>query len=213
VDCVLKRAEEAPRVEIQHFNPYRAQTLRQYPDVPVALERDTWIRHSEAKLRLESSGFGKPLFPGEWGLHKQRAFRDALADILPVQLIAGGLQIDKPGALNWVKFLRWEAKGSERNRSRPATVTSRIEARIFPSPFPPEESLVPPLPTLRAKSRCEGVTEPIGCTLNPANPAGGCFGCVRGVDVYFSASGLRLVYRPVSSLPIELPRQSEVELL
>jgi hypothetical protein len=43
-------------------------------------------RASAAKRRLEGGGFAKPrppLFPGEGGRHRQRAFRDALADILP----------------------------------------------------------------------------------------------------------------------------------
>jgi hypothetical protein len=46
-----------------------------------------WIERSEAKKRLEGGGFGKPkppLFPGDGGRHRQRAFRDALADILPL---------------------------------------------------------------------------------------------------------------------------------
>ena len=90
LDCVLKIGTQPARVievdEIQHFNGYRAKTLRMYPDVPVAFDRSVWIRYSEAKVRLEGGGFGKPmppLFPGQWGRHKQRAFRDALADILP----------------------------------------------------------------------------------------------------------------------------------
>jgi hypothetical protein len=90
VDCVLKIGNDPPRIievdERQHFNGYRARTLRLYSKVPVAFDRNVWISHSEAKLRLEGGGFGRPrppLFPGQWGRHQQRTFRDALADILP----------------------------------------------------------------------------------------------------------------------------------
>jgi hypothetical protein len=73
--------------ETQHFNSYRATTLRCYPDdVPIAFDRDEWIKRCQRKTRLEGGGFAKPkppLFPGENGRHKQRAFRDALTDILP----------------------------------------------------------------------------------------------------------------------------------
>ena len=91
VDCVLKIENEPPRIiefdEKQHFNGYRAKTLRMYPDVPLAFKREQWINHSETKSRLEGGGFGKPkppLFPGQWGRHRQRAFRDALVDIVPL---------------------------------------------------------------------------------------------------------------------------------
>jgi hypothetical protein len=91
VDCVLKQPNGESRIievdESQHFNLYRAKTLKLYPDdVLVAFDRNIWIKRSEAKKRLEGGGFGKskpPLFPGEGGRHRQRAFRDALADILP----------------------------------------------------------------------------------------------------------------------------------
>jgi hypothetical protein len=91
VDCVLQRHDEASRIiefdETQHFNDYRAQTIRRYPrSVSVAFDRGAWLRACDAKRRLEGQGFGRPkppLFPHEDGRHRQRAFRDALADILP----------------------------------------------------------------------------------------------------------------------------------
>lgn len=91
VDCVLQRRGEPPRIiefdESQHFNHYRALTLRAYPrTVRLAFDRRTWLRACDAKRRLEGGGFGRkkpPLFPHEDGRHRQRAFRDALADILP----------------------------------------------------------------------------------------------------------------------------------
>lgn len=76
--------------EVQHFNRFRVATLRHYADdpaVPLAFPARDWVNQSEQKTRLEAGRFGSPrppLFPGENGRHRQRAFRDALADILPV---------------------------------------------------------------------------------------------------------------------------------
>jgi hypothetical protein len=89
VDAVL-RVDDAERIleidEKQHFNGYRALTLRRYPkDVRVAFPVEKWVEASERKRSLEKGGFGRPcppLFPGEAGRHRQRAFRDALADLL-----------------------------------------------------------------------------------------------------------------------------------
>ena len=91
MDCVLQRRGEPPRIfefdETQHFNRYRAQTIRRYPrSVRVALDRRAWLAACDAKTRLEGGGFGKPkppLFPNADGRHRQRAYRDALADVLP----------------------------------------------------------------------------------------------------------------------------------
>lgn len=91
VDCVLHRRGEAPRIiefdETQHFNAYRAQTIRRYPRTArAAYDRAGWLAACDAKRRLEGGGFGRPkppLFPHEDGRHRQRAFRDALADLLP----------------------------------------------------------------------------------------------------------------------------------
>ncbi|MDB5973976.1 MAG: hypothetical protein JWR07_736 [Nevskia sp.] len=86
----LKLAGSAPRVievdEAPHFNNYRGMTLRRYPaNWPLAFDIKVWIRkaHDEPK---PSGGGAKPvpLFPGDSGRHTQRAFRDALADILPL---------------------------------------------------------------------------------------------------------------------------------
>lgn len=91
VDAVLLVEGESGRVlevdETQHFNGFRAQTLVHYKDtIPLAFDPDVWIERSKHKTRLEGGGFAKPkppLFPGANGRHRQRAFRDALADILP----------------------------------------------------------------------------------------------------------------------------------
>lgn len=90
VDAVL-RVDGKSRIlevdETQHFNAYRATTLRNYPaDAKVAFPVQRWIDECEKKTRLEGGGFGRPkppLFPAEHGRHMQRAFRDMLADLLP----------------------------------------------------------------------------------------------------------------------------------
>lgn len=91
VDLILKKRGQPPRIievdESQHFNQYRAITLRAYPSsAAVAFPKRVWITACDEKRRLEGGGFAKPrppLFPGEGGRHLQRAFRDALADLLP----------------------------------------------------------------------------------------------------------------------------------
>lgn len=91
VDAVLQRHREPPRIvefnERQHFNHYRAVTMRLYPRTTrIAFDRQAWIDRCNGKRRLEGGGFGAPrppLFPGENGRHRQRAFRDALCDLLP----------------------------------------------------------------------------------------------------------------------------------
>jgi len=69
-----------------HFNNYRGMTLRRYPaNWPLAYDVKVWIRKSHDEPKT-SGGAAKPvpLFPGDSGRHLQRAFRDALADILPL---------------------------------------------------------------------------------------------------------------------------------
>lgn len=91
VDCVLIVDGSRPRVlevdESQHFNLFRARTLEHYAShTNLAFDPNLWIAKSQAKTKLESGGFGRPmppLFPGDAGRHRQRAFRDALCDILP----------------------------------------------------------------------------------------------------------------------------------
>lgn len=73
--------------ESQHFNEFRMTTLYCYPDdLPIAFDKSDWIRRCRAKTRLEGGVFAlpkPPLFPEVNGRHQQRAFRDALCDILP----------------------------------------------------------------------------------------------------------------------------------
>jgi hypothetical protein len=91
VDAVLARSREKLHIlevdEKQHFNRYRAMTLKRYPrSLRVAFPVRLWLERCEAKGKLEGGGFAAPkppLFPGKGGRHRQRAFRDALCDILP----------------------------------------------------------------------------------------------------------------------------------
>ena len=73
--------------EKQHFNAYRSLTLSLYPsNLLVGFSIDLWGKICNKKSKLEGGGFAKPkppLFPGENGHHRQRAFRDSLTDILP----------------------------------------------------------------------------------------------------------------------------------
>ena len=73
--------------EKQHFNEFRRTTLTLYPETtPLAFSRELWIKQCALKRRLEGGGFARPrppLFPGANGRHRQRAYRDALTDLLP----------------------------------------------------------------------------------------------------------------------------------
>ena len=93
VDAVVEIPGAAPRIfefdESQHFNVHRAVTLRAYPaEMRTGFPRERWLEASESSQRTlgTTGGWGKakrPLFPEAGGRHLQRAFRDALADILP----------------------------------------------------------------------------------------------------------------------------------
>ena len=73
--------------EKQHFNEFRETTIRLYPEtVRLGFSSAQWIERCLQKRTLEGGSFAKPkppLFPGKNGRHRQRAFRDALTDILP----------------------------------------------------------------------------------------------------------------------------------
>src|SRR5947209_1777472 len=63
VDAVLGVDGELRILEVdetQHFNRFRALTLRRYPpEARVAFPVERWIEQSEKKARLEGGGFGK----------------------------------------------------------------------------------------------------------------------------------------------------------
>lgn len=92
LDLVLKSADGTCRAvefdESQHFTRARAVTLAAYGDgVRVGFDVAAWTKLCEQKAGREpGGGFARPcppLFPGEGGRHRQRAFRDFLADVLP----------------------------------------------------------------------------------------------------------------------------------
>jgi hypothetical protein len=93
VDAVIRYKDGSSRIfefdERQHFTGARALTLDHYDSVRVAFDVGAWRRRSESLASREpGGGFARPcppLFPGEGGRHRQRAFRDLLADILPVE--------------------------------------------------------------------------------------------------------------------------------
>lgn len=91
IDAVMTDGTGLQRIvevdEAQHFSPMRARTLALYPDGTVtAFDRELWATRSAATTKLRGGGWGgprPPLFPDLGGRHLQRAFRDALADLLP----------------------------------------------------------------------------------------------------------------------------------
>ena len=92
VDAVIRIDGSPPRIveidEAQHFNQFRACTLDVYEGIPVAFDVPAYGAGCSAKSRLEGGGFAKPkppLFPGDGGRHRQRAFRDLLADVVPLE--------------------------------------------------------------------------------------------------------------------------------
>jgi hypothetical protein len=133
LDAVIETAEAGPRVleidETQHFNRFRARTLHRYAHaIPLAFDPDQWIARSEQKIRLERGGFGKPnppLFPGEHGRHRQRAFRDGLADIIPLEYgYAPTLRIGDFEVAAWL----FKAEAEERMRNLLHTKIDRAAA-------------------------------------------------------------------------------------
>jgi hypothetical protein len=110
VDCVLKISGRYRIVEIdeeQHFNCHRAMTLEMYPpELPLAFDRHVWRKLSYHDKKLPAGGFARPrppLFPEEGGRHLQRAFRDALCDIIPLEYdFLPTLRIGKFEILPWM---------------------------------------------------------------------------------------------------------------
>lgn len=112
IDAVLTGPDGLPRIvevdEVQHFTPPRAKTLALYPhDTRTAFDRQVWATHAAANTKMRGGGFGRPcppLFPEPGGRHLQRAFRDALADLLPgVNSWAPTLRIADFEVLDWLR--------------------------------------------------------------------------------------------------------------
>lgn len=111
IDAVLVGSDGLSRIvevdEVQHFTPARARTLALYPPkTRTAYERAVWQSRSVAASKLRGGGWGRPcppLFSNEGGRHSQRAFRDALADLLPGQYgWAPTLRIGDFEVLGWL---------------------------------------------------------------------------------------------------------------
>ena len=91
VDAVFEKRGRVPLIlevdEHQHFNHYRAATLARYPrSARVAFPLDVWLERSRRRKSSRTGGAARPcppLFPELGGRHQQRAFRDALADLIP----------------------------------------------------------------------------------------------------------------------------------
>jgi hypothetical protein len=99
--------------ESQHFNEFRAVTLRRYPrDLEVAYPRRQWLAESARRRARGGGGWASPkppLFPMDGGRHRQRAFRDALADLLPsVHGYAPTLRIADFEVEPWI----WDSRGA-----------------------------------------------------------------------------------------------------
>jgi len=76
--------------ERQHFTGARATTFPLYPpEVALGYDKQVWwTRSRDLTGREPGGGFARacpPLFPQRGGRHQQRAFRDALADLVPPQ--------------------------------------------------------------------------------------------------------------------------------
>ncbi|UCM91636.1 hypothetical protein [Streptomyces marincola] len=92
LDAVLRYADGRQQIleidERQHFTGARATTLECYPaDAALGFDARVWLARSRTLAGREpAGGFAAPrppLFPGAGGRHRQRAFRDTLADLLP----------------------------------------------------------------------------------------------------------------------------------
>ncbi len=115
--------------ESQHFNMYRALTLERYPaSAPLAFPKDAWLAASRAGRAGRGGGWAKPkppLFPMAGGRHRQRAFRDALADLLPpLYGYAPTLRIADLEVEPWI----WDARGATARLGR------LVEERLAAAP-------------------------------------------------------------------------------
>jgi hypothetical protein len=82
VDAVLLQKGCLPRIlevdEKQHFNKFRAATLKRYDDALVAFDTKAWLAASLAKKKLEGGGFAEA---------KPRFFRNRMADTVNAHFV------------------------------------------------------------------------------------------------------------------------------
>ena len=118
--------------ESQHFNPHRAATLERYPArAELGFPLDVWLEAARTGRATRGGGWARPkppLFPMEGGRHLQRAFRDALADLLPaVHGYGPTLRIADFEVERWI----WE-------RGAAARLAILVEPRIAQATLPTE---------------------------------------------------------------------------
>jgi hypothetical protein len=111
--------------ESQHFNAFRGATLRAYPqNMRLGFPRELWLELSLNGRMTASGGWAAPkppLFPMNGGRHRQRAFRDALADLLPREHgWAPTLRIADVEVAGWI----WDSRGA------PSRLARLVEERL-----------------------------------------------------------------------------------
>ncbi len=109
-----------------------------YPaDVPLGFPKGAWIKAGNGRIPSAGGGWGAPkppLFPMAGGRHRQRAFRDALADLLP-ELHGFGptVRIADFEIEPWI----WSRRGAA------SSLAALIEARLAASEPPRSTSRFP----------------------------------------------------------------------
>jgi hypothetical protein len=128
LDVVITYPDALRRVfefdEGQHFTGARVRTLEYYAGISTAFDINDWRNRALALAgRERGGGWGAskpPLFPGSGGRHRQRAFRDFLADYLPTQ---------RDGWLPTARIHDTEAKAALRDPSPVASLASLWDER------------------------------------------------------------------------------------
>ena len=120
--------------ESQHFNEFRGLTLTKYPrDVSLGFPKAVWLTESRRRRAKGGGGWAKPkppLFPMDGGRHRQRAFRDALADLLPASHgYAPTLRIADFEVEPWI----WDGRGAIVHLGSLIEQRMAAEPRIQPS--------------------------------------------------------------------------------
>ncbi len=85
--AVAVRSSSSKSTRDSTSNVHRSSVLAMYPtDIPLGFPMAAWVKAGDRRVPSAGGGWGAPkppLFPMAGGRHRQRAFRDALADLLP----------------------------------------------------------------------------------------------------------------------------------